>query len=78
MIARHTPVGLLYSDISVMLYNGLNAKGGSFSAEHGIGNEKQASPRKFADLAKLSLMRATKAAIYPMNIMNRGKVLPSP
>ncbi|MDA9989749.1 hypothetical protein N9E48_02935 [Paracoccaceae bacterium] len=55
-----------------------HAKGGSFSAEHGIGTEKQASLRKFADPTKLSLIRATKAAIDPMNIMNPNKVLPPP
>lgn len=76
-IAKETPVEQLYSDIAAALYTGLSAIGGSFSAEHGIGTEKQTSLGKFADPAKLSLMHAVKAAIDPMNIMNPGKVLPA-
>lgn len=76
-IAKDTPVEHLYFDIATALYTGLNAIGGSFSAEHGIGTEKQASLREFVDSKKLSLMHAVKTAIDPMNIMNPGKVLPS-
>jgi FAD/FMN-containing dehydrogenase len=75
-IAKDAPVEHLYSEIATALYTGLSAIGGSFSAEHGIGTEKQSSLCKFADPTKLSLMRAIKATIDPMNIMNPGKVLP--
>jgi FAD/FMN-containing dehydrogenase len=77
-VAKDVSVEHLYSDIAAALYTGLTEIGGSFSAEHGIGTEKQTSMGKFADPAKLSLMRAIKAAIDPMNIMNPGKVLPPP
>ncbi|MDA9795036.1 hypothetical protein N9C22_02100 [Paracoccaceae bacterium] len=76
-IAKDTLVEHLYFEIATALYTGLNAIGGSFSAEHGIGTEKQASLREFVDSTKLSLMHAVKTAIDPMNIMNPGKVLPS-
>ncbi len=69
------PIPHLYGDIATALYTGLNAIGGSFSAEHGIGTEKRASLEKFADPGKLALMRGLKAAIDPQNIMNPGKVL---
>ena len=75
-IAKDEPVDHLYSDIATALYTGLSAIGGSFSAEHGIGTEKRSSMSKFVDPTKLSLMRAIKATIDPMNIMNPGKVLP--
>jgi FAD/FMN-containing dehydrogenase len=50
--------------------------GGSFSAEHGIGTAKLGSMARRKDKAALMAMRAIKAALDPMNIMNPGKVLP--
>jgi FAD/FMN-containing dehydrogenase len=51
--------------------------GGSFSAEHGIGTAKLSSMARRKDKAALAAMRAIKAALDPMNIMNPGKVLPT-
>ncbi|MCY4181001.1 MAG: FAD-binding oxidoreductase [Litoreibacter sp.] len=50
--------------------------GGSFSAEHGIGLTKLPSMQRNKDAAALEIMRAIKAAIDPLNIMNPGKVVP--
>ncbi|WP_375174000.1 FAD-binding oxidoreductase [Pseudooceanicola sp.] len=50
--------------------------GGSFSAEHGIGTAKLSSMARRKDKAALAAMRAIKAALDPMNIMNPGKLLP--
>ncbi|MGC1503900.1 MAG: FAD-binding oxidoreductase [Sulfitobacter sp.] len=49
--------------------------GGSFSAEHGIGRMKRADLEYYGDPAKLSAMRAIKAALDPVGIMNPGAVL---
>lgn len=49
--------------------------GGSFSAEHGIGRLKVGDLERYGDPAKLSAMRAIKAALDPLGIMNPGAVL---
>ena len=49
--------------------------GGSISAEHGIGRMKTGDLERYADPAKLSAMRAIKAALDPKGIMNPGAVL---
>lgn len=50
-------------------------RGGSFSAEHGIGRLKVADLERFGDPAKLAAMRAIKGALDPLGIMNPGAVL---
>ncbi|MEJ0005885.1 MAG: FAD-binding oxidoreductase [Steroidobacteraceae bacterium] len=49
--------------------------GGSFSAEHGIGQLKVAELERYAPPVELALMRAIKHAFDPNGIMNPGKVL---
>jgi FAD/FMN-containing dehydrogenase len=49
--------------------------GGSFSAEHGIGQLKRGELVRYADPATLAAMRALKQALDPEGIMNPGKVL---
>ena len=49
--------------------------GGSVSAEHGIGRLKVSDLERYGDPAKLSAMRAIKAALDPAGIMNPGAVL---
>ena len=49
--------------------------GGSVSAEHGIGRLKVSDLEKYGDPAKLAAMRAIKAALDPLGIMNPGAVL---
>lgn len=51
--------------------------GGSFSAEHGIGQWKLASMARRKDKVALAAMRAIKSALDPNGIMNPGKVLPA-
>ncbi len=50
--------------------------GGSFSAEHGIGQSKRHAMATHKDPVALDVMRAVKAAIDPRGLMNPGKVLP--
>ena len=49
--------------------------GGSVSAEHGIGRLKVGDLERYGDPAKLTAMRAIKAALDPLGIMNPGAVL---
>ncbi|MFD1794439.1 FAD-binding oxidoreductase [Paracoccus aurantiacus] len=51
------------------------ARGGSFSAEHGVGRLKVADLERWGDPARLQAMRAIKAALDPLGIMNPGAVL---
>lgn len=52
--------------------------GGSVSAEHGIGRLKVADLERYGDPAKLSAIRAIKAALDPNGIMNPGVIVPAP
>jgi FAD/FMN-containing dehydrogenase len=48
--------------------------GGSFSAEHGIGQLKVAELERYAAPGELELMRAVKRAFDPNGILNPGKI----
>ncbi|MDB5413620.1 MAG: dependent oxidoreductase family protein [Rubritepida sp.] len=50
--------------------------GGSFSAEHGIGQSKRPAMEALKSPVALDLMRAIKAMLDPEGRMNPGKVLP--
>lgn len=58
------------------LYEAVSRRGGSISAEHGIGQSKN----KYLPIAKppevLNLMRTVKNSFDPNGIMNPGKYLP--
>ncbi len=49
--------------------------GGSFSAEHGIGQLKRDDLVRYKSDVEIDLMRAMKQVLDPANIMNPGKVL---
>jgi FAD/FMN-containing dehydrogenase len=49
--------------------------GGSFSAEHGIGQLKVDELERYASPVELDLMRAVKHALDPNGVLNPGKVL---
>ena len=48
---------------------------GSISAEHGIGQMKRDELARLADPARLTLMRAVKAALDPLGLLNPGKLV---
>jgi FAD/FMN-containing dehydrogenase len=53
----------------------VQALGGTFSAEHGIGRVKVVELARRGDPGKLAAMRAIKAALDPIGILNPGAVL---
>jgi len=53
----------------------VNEFGGSFSAEHGIGQLKVFELERYANPVELDVMRTLKRALDPNNIMNPGKVV---
>jgi FAD/FMN-containing dehydrogenase len=61
--------------ITALVYELVAAAGGSISAEHGIGVLKRAELARLGDPAKLGAIRAIKAAIDPLGIMNPGKII---
>ena len=64
--------------ISRVVHDLVAERGGSFSAEHGIGRLKTGELERYEDPAALAVMRAIKAALDPGGIMNPGKVLARP
>ena len=62
-------------EVKVAVHDLVHEMGGSVSAEHGIGRFKVDDLQRYSDPAKLSAMRAIKAALDPLGIMNPGAVL---
>ena len=58
------------------VYEPLASRGGSVSAEHGIGREKQPWLALCRSPAELALMQKLKRALDPKGILNPGRVLP--
>jgi len=61
--------------IKSLVHDMVQARGGSFSAEHGVGRLKVSDLEKYGDPVKLAAMRAIKQALDPRGIMNPGAVL---
>lgn len=62
-------------DLSRAVHEMVVARGGSFSAEHGVGRLKAADLAKWGDPVRLAAMRAIKDALDPAGIMNPGVIL---
>jgi len=58
-----------------LVYDIVASFGGSFSAEHGIGQAKREQLAHYRGETEIGLMKAVKAAPDPENIMNPGKVI---
>ena len=61
-------------DLDHILLESVASFDGSFSAEHGIGQQKKAYMPIYRSEVELGLMRKLKAVIDPDNLMNPGKV----
>ena len=60
------------------VYDAVLARGGTFSAEHGIGALKVDELAKRKSPVALGMMRAIKQALDPQGLLNPGRVLPPP
>ena len=76
------PVGVAPNDvltfqdeIATIVYDRVQSRAGSISAEHGIGQLKRAELPLRKSPVELAMMRAIKQALDPQNLMNPGKVL---
>ena len=61
--------------VSRALHDLAAGMGGSFSAEHGVGQLKREELQRYSDPAALKLMRELKAALDPDGAMNPGKLV---
>ncbi len=59
-----------------LIYDLVTQAGGSISAEHGIGQMKRTELGRLSSPARISALRAIKAAFDPLDIMNPGKLVP--
>jgi D-lactate dehydrogenase (cytochrome) len=64
-----------WHDINAVVFDIVLRMGGSISAEHGIGVLKRDELPDVKDKVAIELMRAIKAVLDPLGIMNPGKVL---
>src|ERR1700755_2478559 len=64
-----------WHDVNVVVFEIVLRMGGSISAEHGIGVLKRDELPEVKDKVAIELMRAFKAMLDPLGIMNPGKVL---
>ena len=61
--------------IKTCVHDLVHDMGGSVSAEHGVGRLKVGDLVKYGDPGRLAAMRAVKAALDPLGILNPGAVL---
>ncbi|QDH29507.1 FAD-binding oxidoreductase [Burkholderia pseudomallei] len=61
--------------INRIVYDNVHKHRGTISAEHGIGQLKIDDAQRYKAAVEIRLMRALKAALDPLNLMNPGKVL---
>ncbi len=62
--------------VKAALHDLVHALGGSVAAEHGVGRIKTADQARYGDPVKLAAMRAIKAALDPLGVLNPGAALP--
>ena len=60
---------------SALVHDFVTAAGGSISAEHGIGQMKREELARLGPSSRLHALRAIKAALDPLGIMNPGKLI---
>jgi D-lactate dehydrogenase (cytochrome) len=76
------PVGMdtktylgLWAEMNGIVHDAVAARGGSISAEHGIGRLKRDELPHYKSALELELMARVKRALDPEGIMNPGKIL---
>jgi FAD/FMN-containing dehydrogenase len=73
---RDDPVARDATDVNDVVLDIVSDFGGSFSAEHGIGQAKRHALAQYKTSLELGVMRELKRTFDPLNIMNPGKLLP--
>ncbi|MEO9230032.1 MAG: FAD-binding oxidoreductase [Devosia sp.] len=66
----------LEEPINRLVHDAVAARGGSISAEHGLGVLRRDESARFKSDVEMRLMRSLKLAFDPLYLMNPGKVLP--
>ncbi len=66
------------AEINDLVYDAVVARGGSISAEHGIGTLKREQLAARKSPVALDMMRAIKLALDPTGVLNPGRVLQPP
>ena len=61
--------------VNALVFDAVAARGGSFSAEHGIGQLKRDELAQRKSPVALAMMRSIKSALDPQGIFNPGRVL---
>ncbi len=61
--------------VNAIVYDAVDANGGSISAEHGIGALKRDELAQRKSPVAMNMMRAIKRALDPQNLMNPGRLL---
>ena len=62
-------------EINRIVHDAVAARGGSISAEHGLGQLKRDEILRYKPTVEIEMMRAIKRALDPLELMNPGKVL---
>lgn len=75
MIGKSNLSPALKKEIDHCIYDGLQAIGGSVSAEHGIGTHKKAYLKLCRTTAEIALMQQLKNSLDPKGLLNPRKVL---
>lgn len=63
-------------EISSFVHDLVTSWGGSISAEHGIGQLKRDELGRLGNPVQLTMMRAVKTALDPLDLLNPGKLVP--
>ena len=70
-----SPMKVCVMSTEILIEEIVMSAGGTFSAEHGIGQVRNSALTKFRSATELDLMRRVKHALDPDMIMNPGKIL---
>jgi len=76
-VAQTREFELLEAPVNRLVHDAVVARGGSISAEHGLGVLRRDEAARYKTPVEIQLMRALKHAFDPMGTMNPAKVLAS-
>ena len=74
-VSKNSALLVQQREINQMVYDGVARRGGSISAEHGIGQLKRDLLPDYKSTVELALMYSIRQMMDPLRIMNPGKTL---